>query len=278
MYLANVRLLACEFEIRTNSWEVIALLKFLMQRAEQDMPVVERGLVTVTSTCDEFRYEGDGIEPDFELTAPSAVDALYNRLYDRAIAALPDHIRIIAAYGARAGNGFLMAGPAGSGKTVLAIHLLLDGFEITGDMLVLLRDTHAIPFPRKFYLREEGVPLLPRLASRSKFAAAARNPQTGRVIALDPLEFGKPWRIAATPVESIFWLEPNFGAARSVLRRCSKVDMVRNLVSQCVPPASRRRDWLSDLCTTVDGADTHVLALGNLDSATTAMRGALRHL
>ncbi len=73
-YTTQIRLLACEFEIHTNSREVMALLSFVTQSAEQDVPVVERGRVTVTWTGDEFRFEGDGIEADIELSLPNVVD------------------------------------------------------------------------------------------------------------------------------------------------------------------------------------------------------------
>jgi hypothetical protein len=277
-YTAHIRLLACEFEILTNSRDVMALLAFLTQRADQDMPIVERGAVTVTWTGDEFRFEGDGIEADFELGLPSAVDALYRHMYGRAIAALPDHIRVGAACGTQRGWSFLIAGPQGVGKTVLALHLLLDGFDITGDALTLLRGGEAVPFPRKFELRQDCLPQLPKLASMERFASIARNPQGERVVALDPHAFGKPWRISPAPVAAIFCLEPNFGAARTTLLPCAKVDTVRRLIAQCTPPVSGRRDWLADLCATVDRADTYVITLGDLASASTAIGSALARL
>jgi hypothetical protein len=274
-YTMHIRLLACEFEIRTNSWDVMGLLFSLTQRADQDMPIAERGAVTVTWTGDEFRFEGDDIEADFELSLTSAVDALYHHMCGRAIAALPDHIRIGAACGAQEGLSFLIAGPQGAGKTVLALYLLLDGFEITGDALILLRGGEAVPFPRKFRLSEESISLIPKLASIERFAETARNPQAERVVAVDPQMFGKTWRISPAPVAAIFCLECNFGAARTTLLPCAKVDMVRRLVAQCAPPASGRRDWLADLCATVDRADTYVIALGDLASAAAAIGGAL---
>ncbi len=277
-YVTYVRLLACEFEVRTNSREVMALLSFVTQRAEQAVPVVERGTVTVTWTGDEFRFEGDGFAADFELSSTSVVDALYHYMHGRAVAALPDHIRIGAACGTRWGRSFLIAGPPSAGKTVLALHLLLDGFAITGDALVLLRGGEAVPLPRKFQLSEESIALLPELANIERFARTARNPQAQRIIGLDPQSFGKRWRISPAPVAAIFYLEPNFGAARSTLLPCAKVDMVRCLIPQCAPPVSGRRDWLSDLCATVDRADTYVIALGDLASAAAAIAKALARL
>jgi hypothetical protein len=268
-YIEHIRLLACEFEIRTNLQELANRLSRLTQRAEQDVPVVQRCAVIVTWTGEEFRISGDGLEDDFELSVMSALETLYQGLHSRSIAALPDHIRINAASGMHAGGSFLIIGPERAGKTTLAVSLMLEGIDITGDALVLLCDGKALPFPRKFHVREDSVGRMPRLRTIGRFASCISNPQEGRLVALDPLEFGKPWRIAPAAVSSIFYIEPNYGA-RTTLQRYGKVEMIRHILPQCAPPVSGRRDWLSDLCATVEQANTFVIELGDLESAVAA--------
>ncbi len=275
-YVEHIRLLGCEFEIRTNSRDVINRLSCITQCAEQDVPVTHRCAVTITWTItwtgDEFRISGDGVKDDFEFTATSAIETLYKRLRGRAVTALPDHIRINAASGTHAGGSFLIMGPEGAGKTTLALSLMLEGIDITGDGLVLLRDGEALPFPRKFYVREDSIGRVPRLRVIDRFAACISNPQEGRLVVLDPLEFGKPWRIVPAAVSTIFCIEPNHGA-RSALRRGGKLDMTRRVLQHCSPPISGRRQWLGDLCATVDRAQTFVIELGDLDSAVAATIG-----
>jgi hypothetical protein len=265
-HIEHIRLLCCEFEIQTDSRELADWLSHLTQRAEQDVPLVQRCTVTITWTGEEFRISGDGMEDDFELSVTSALETLYQRLHGRAIAALPDHIRINATSGMHAGGSFLIIGPEGAGKTTLALSLMLQGIDVTGDVLVLLRDGEALPFPRKFYAREDSIGRIPKLSLSGRFAACVSNPQEGRVVALDPLEFGKPWRIAPAAVSTLLYIEPNHGA-RSALRRIGKVDMTRRVLRHCLPPISGRRDWLGDLCATVNQAETFVVELGELDSA-----------
>jgi len=265
-YVEHIRLLCCEFEIRTNSRDLINRLSYITQRAEQDVPVVQRGTVTITWTGAEFRIYGDGVEDDFELSALSTLETLYQRLHGRALAALPDHIRIRAASGMHAGRSFLIIGPARAGTTTLALSLMLEGLNITGDELVLLRDGKAVAFPRKFHLREDSIGRIPGLRIIDRFAACIDNPQMGRLVALDPLEFGKPWRIAPASVSTIFYIEPNHGA-RTTLQRSGKLEMVRRVLPQCAAPISGRRDWLGDLSGTVDRADTFIMELGDLGSA-----------
>jgi hypothetical protein len=267
-YVDHVRLLSCEFEIRTNSRELIDMFSAVTQRAEQDVPVVERCTVTVDWTGDEFRIDIGGMEDDFELSVTSALETLYRRLHSRAIAALPDHIRIYAATGMHTGSAFLIIGPERAGKTTLALSLMLEGVDITGDALVLLRDGQALAFPRKFHAHEDSLGRLAKLPL-DRFAGAISNPQEGRIVALDPLEFGKPWRIMPAAVSAVFYIEPNFDG-RSTLRRSGKVEMIHRVLPHCAPPMSSRRDWLGDLCATVDRAETFLIELGDLQSALTA--------
>lgn len=273
-YVEHIRLLSCEFEIRTNSPELVDRLSYITQRAEQDVTVEQRCTITVTWTGDEFRVHGDGMDDDFEFSVTSALETLYQRLYGQAIATLPDHIRINAASGMQGARSFLIMGPERAGKTALALSLMLEGIDITGDGLVLLRDGEALPVPRKFHLREDSIGRVPGLRVIDRFAGCINNPQEGRVVALDPLEFGKPWRIAPALVSTMLYIEP-YDGARTTLLRCGKVEMIRRVLPHCAPPISGRRDWLGDLCATIDRAETFVIKLGDLDSAVAATKGVL---
>jgi hypothetical protein len=273
-YIEHIRLLCCEFEIQTNSQNLINHLSSITQRAQQDVPVVQRCTVTITWTGEEFRITGDGMEDDFEFSVMSALETLYQRLHSRSIAALPDHIRINAASGMHAERSFLIIGPERAGKTTLAVSLMLEGIDITGDALVLLCDGKALPFPRKFHVREDSIGHMPGLRVIDRFAAWINNPQYGRLVALDPLEFGKPWRIAPATVGTIFYIDPNLGS-RTTLRPCGKVEMIQRVLPQCAPPVSGRRNWLGELCATVEQADTFVVKVGDLESALAATRDAL---
>ncbi|MBV8118806.1 MAG: hypothetical protein JO081_02570 [Alphaproteobacteria bacterium] len=268
-YVDHIRLLSCEFEVQTDSRELMDLLCLVTPRAEQDVPVVTRCTATVDWTGEEFRIDIDGVEDDFELSVTSAVETLCQRLANRAIATLPDHIRVNAATGIHAGSAFLLIGPERSGKTTLALSLMLENIDITGDGLVLLRGSKVIAFPRKFYAREDSLVLLPRLRLIDRLAGSIRNPQEGRVVALDPLELGKSWRIAPAPVSTILYIEPNFGGS-SIMRRSGKVEMIQRLLPHCAPPISARRGWLGELCDIVNRAATFVLELGDLDAAVAA--------
>jgi hypothetical protein len=273
-YVEHIRLLCCEFEIQTNSPEIYRLLHHVTQRAEQNVPVVHRESLTITWTDGEFRITGDDMEEDFELSASCAVESIYQHLHGRAIATLPDHIRVNAACGMHEEHSFLIVGPQPAGRTTLTISLLLDGVDMNGDGLVLLHDGEALPFPRRFHLAEEGIARLPKLKSIGRFAARAENPQEGRLVSLDPLELAMPWRIAPAAVSALFYIEPNHGA-ETKMSRSGKVEMIRRVLPHCAPPLSGRRDWVGDICTTLDRADTFVIELGDLTSAVAQIVSAL---
>lgn len=219
---------------------------------------------------EEYRISGGGYDDEFELSLPVAFNTLFARLHDRAIAAMPDHIRIHAASGLAPGGMFLLVGEKFAGKTTLATHLLLEGFDIVGDELVLLRRGIAVTFPRRFYLRYPAISLLPGLDD-TRGAPFVNSEIQGRLLAIDPQSLGKKWCIREAPVQSVFFIEPNHGSVSSIVLS-SKVDMVRRVLAQSTPPSSARKDWLADLCATINAASNFVIHLGDLASATVALR------
>ena len=271
----QLRLLACAFDIRSNSADFIARLGYLAQRAEQYFPLEQRCTIEVMQSDDGLRISDDSGVIGSELSTPGAFEALYERMHKRALDRLPEHIRIHAASGMAPQGVFLLVGPKRSGKTTLVLRLLADGYDVTGDELVLLRDGQAVAFPRKFYVREGSLGLLPQVEALKACSPFVSNAREGRLIAVDPTRFGRPWHIRPARVAAIFFIEPNHGA-RSVVTPCRKVDMVRRIVSECTPPASGRPDWIADLCRTVDQAETVTIRLGELDSAALAITELLR--
>jgi len=137
-----------------------------------------------------------------------------------------------------------------------------------------MRDGQATAWPRAFQISHDAIALLPQLNQSERFRAVAAAPRHGWREAVDPLEFGKPWHIATSPVCAFFDIEPNFGA-RTRVRPCGKVEMVRRVMAQTLPPSVQQAQWLAGLTAAIDRADTFILQLGELDSAVDAIREAL---
>jgi hypothetical protein len=267
----RLQYLGCRVDIRTDVESFAQRLPYLAQQAEQEYPV--RHQVAFDITCEEGAYvireDGDAVAGN--MTAETAFETLFRRVHERAFATVPDDIRIHAASGTHDGGMFLFVGSPMAGKTTLALYLLREGMDLMGDELVLMRNGRAVTFPRKFYPREGSFDLLPP----ADYGGLPRVYDTDGAtrVAVDPTTFGRPWRIRPLPVKAIFYLEPEFGGLSSC-RPCTKVDMVRLVTEQCLPPKSNK-GWIGDLCAMVNNATTIRLAVGDLRSASIAVRRAL---
>ncbi|MDR3466123.1 MAG: hypothetical protein P4M07_09280 [Xanthobacteraceae bacterium] len=242
----------------------------MAQRAEQELPLLERCEITVTFADGEYRISGGGEADEIELSLAVTFSALFTRMHEHALRHYADHIRIHAASGFAPDGLVLLVGEKEAGKTTTAMHLLLEGFEMVGDELVLLRHGEAITFPRPFYLRHGALALLPPFGDTST-APFVNSDVGGKLIAVDPQKLGRRWRIRPAPVRAMVFLEPNHGGTTS-FKACSKVEMVQRVLTQASPPSSGRADWVSDFCSTINQAETVIARMGDLHSATALFR------
>lgn len=243
----------------------------MVQHADHDIPLVERVDMSVLWEDGEYRIGGGGAGVDTEFNLGTAVDTLIARMHHAALRPFATHTRIHAASGIGPDGMVLLVGDKRSGKTTLAAHLLLQGFEMLGDELVLLRGGQAVTFPRRFYLRPAALDLLPGLGSLAGGAPSAENDREGRMVAVDPPMLGRPWRIRPAPIAAVVFIEPNH-TGTSRIATCPKLEMVRQVLAQCSPPASAGAGWVSDLCRTINRCTTVTAHLGDLPTATEALR------
>ena len=232
-------------------------------------------MISVTRSGEEFRISNDEGVEDYEMSAAVVIDQLFKRMHRMALANLPDHVCLRAVTGNQAGQSVSDSGVEKFGKTTLAVSLLLAGFDISGDELAVLLDGKAVAFPRRFIVHGDCVELLPELKSCEEFAAFASNPARETVIHLTQPGLGKPWRFGPLHVSAIFLLEPNYGA-RTRIEPCGKLEMLRRMMPQCIPPISKRANWIGDLSRTVDDSKTYMLRIGELDSAVLAVKERLQ--
>jgi hypothetical protein len=159
-------------------------------------------------------------------------------------------------------------GPPRAGKTTLMTRLIYAGFSVHGDEMVLLKGGAALPYPRPFGVRPATVRLIPQLASLCPADAGAS-------LVTDPAELGFDWVIEPAPVAAVFYLEPNHGG-RTRLAQCPKYLMAQRVMAQSTGPAGDKRQWIRDVCDTLDAASSYSLILGDLDEAVTELTGVLQ--
>ncbi|MBV8358233.1 MAG: hypothetical protein JO189_09905 [Deltaproteobacteria bacterium] len=273
--MERLQLLACTVEIRTELPEFAYRLRYVTQHADQDHVVTDHAAFDVAREGENYIVCEDGAVIFSGRAVEMALVELFERMHARAFAALPDDIRIHAASGMDQGRMFLLVGNPFSGKTTLSMHLLLEGMEMIGDELVLLRNGLAVAFPRKFYPRESSLPLLPGLRLPGTDLPCVFDADGAKRIAIDPAALGRLWHIARAPVKAVFYLDPDFSRKTRVYP-CTKVEMVRLVMEQCTPPLSRRKGWIADLCDMINGATARMIAVGDFSSIAVDIRKNLR--
>ena len=273
--MERLQVLACTVEIRTDLPDFAHRLRYGTQHADQDHVVTDHAGFDVAREGETYIVREDGAVTFAGRAVEMAFAALFERIHARAFAALPDDIRIHAASGVHQGRMFLLVGNPFSGKTTLALHLLLEGMEMVGDELVLLNNGLAVTFPRKFYPRESSLALLPGLKLAGSNLPFVFDTHGEKRLAVDPAAFGRPWRIARAPVKAVFYLDPDF-SRKTRLYPCTKVEMVRLVMEQCTPPLSRRKGWIADLCAMINGAAARMIAIGDFSQIAVDIRKSLR--
>lgn len=100
-----------------------------------------------------------------ERCAPGVTSAYYalKEIFARFAAAIPNSVAFYSALVAIDGRGVLLAGPASSGKTLLALHLSDRGARLLGDTTALigLRNGTVRALPRRASVRDSSLPFLP---------------------------------------------------------------------------------------------------------------------
>jgi hypothetical protein len=259
-------ILACNFDLRTNSEEVFESFRYIVQRSEQDFPVSRHHHYSVTHDERGYLLVEDGTVLTQELARFIILENLSKRMHQHAFEALPAYSRIHAASGFAGDRFFIVCGEKYAGKSTLSLRLLYEGFQMVGDELVMLHKTKAVTFPRKMYIRHDCVDLVPAFQSLADSLPFVSNAHDDKIFAFDPLLISRPWRIRPAPIATFIYIEPNHGG-RSRLRSCGKLEMVQRILMQANAPITPSPNWIGEITSAIDMADTYILELGDLESA-----------
>jgi energy-coupling factor transporter ATP-binding protein EcfA2 len=276
MPIASFRVLASEFRIRCEAPDFLSRLTGNVTRARHEHPILVRHDWQVALGPGGYRLIDDSGAGTIADTIDELHGQILRRISAEALAALPQHGLMRAAIGHHEGRCFLLVGDRGSGKTTLALALLLAGIEISGDDMVLWRADEAMAYPQRFHFWEPTRDLLPALPPYQGAPLLAGGNRQLK-IPVDPIDLGCDWRIRSAPIAALFCLDTNFGG-QSLLRRCSAVEALHRVVPQCGAPPSGDPAWIGPLSNLLAHAHTAILTLGTLDSAIRWIRIALDRL
>ena len=274
MFERSIQLLSCEFSVSTNAEPVVRWLDGVRPNAVQDHPVSRRHRLEVHREDGGYRVLEDGADHGLITGLEEAGALVERRLHELAFGALAEYTKIHAGCATWRGRRFLVVGHGRAGKTTLMTRLLVDGFSVEGDEMVLVRNGCVVAYPRRFGIRRRTLDLVPQvgvLAPHLSGALAANEPDGYQILALDPSQLGLPWRIGSGPAEVLLLLDGRH-AGPTEARACPDHLMVRGVIAQSSPPSTGRAAWVRDVCTVVRGAASYWLTLGDLDSAVSVVR------
>ena len=266
--------LACEFRISSNDDAFVRRLDSLQASAIQDHPVTETHRFDVWFDGHAYRICEDNRAPDVHHDLEEAVARVDGRLHEIAFEAVADRTKLHAGSGTWNKRRFLVVGDRGAGKTTLMTRLLFEGCAVEGDEMVLLRDGHAIAYPRRFGIRRRTLKLVPQVAPLAAHLVDEPGVEESggvHVLAFDPIQVGLTWRITAGPVAVLFFLSPpDHGPTRIV--PCSRQRMAQRLMTQSAPPRAGSAALIHEIGTLVRDAASYEIVMGDLDSAVVAVR------
>ena len=270
----SVHLLACEFHVTTDTERVFRWLDGVLPSAVQDHPVSRRHRLDVREDAGGYRVREDGEDRGVLGSPEDAAALVERRLHELAFEAVAGCTKIHAGCATWEGRRFLVVGHGRAGKTTLMTRLLVDGFAVEGDEMVLVRDGQVVAYPRRFGIRRRTLGLVPQVGALVPEIARAPipdEPDGYQIMSLDPSQLGLSWRIGTGPVDVLLLLEgrhPEPTAARS----CPDQLMVQSVMAQSEPPSTGPATWVRDVCALVRGAAKYLVILGDLDSAVAVVR------
>jgi len=222
-----------------------------------------------------YRIVEDGVLPG--LSVPNRMEMLNKLLmlvHSKSLSLFPGTIRIHAGYGERGGRRFLVIGDKGTGKSTLMVKLLLGGFRVTGDELVLVKDGEAFPFPRRFHIKQGSVPLLPEMAGLFETLPWNDTTYGHKMFSFSPKDAGFGWTVDAGRIDALFYLEPNHGGETRI-EESPKLGMLEKIMPMTFLSETGDHRKIPALCSMVDGADCYILRNGDLGEAVEALKKLL---
>ena len=246
-------------------------LDFIIHEAEQDLPPLKEATYEFEVRDDVYEIRRDGKLCFSSDDLPDTIFNLQWLVHKEALKDVADSIRIHAGCGEWDGRRFIVVGDKGVGKTTLMIHLLFSGFRIIGDELVLVRDGKAMPFPRRFHIKEGSMGLLPRMSGMFETLPRNMTSYGQKMYSFTPQDAGYRWKIDEGEVRAIFYLVPNHGG-ESRVEACPKVMMVQRVMPMSFLSESSDHLKINQLCGMVERADCYLLHVGDLEGAVSALR------
>jgi hypothetical protein len=247
--------------------EILTAIRYLECDPEIAASPVEDLTFCIERCRSHYRIVRDGELLREQISPQGVIESLHAELMFLSLADFPLAPLLHAASLRRGGRRLLLVGPKGSGKTILALQLIYEGYEFEGDENVFVTIDGVVPRPRCLRVKESAVTFLPNLATILDAAPYYQGPPGPRTYNLDPRAAGaRSWRIEQGKVDAVVLLRANHGGYSSV-RPLPSLEVVREVMQECALPETGRAAAVGAIAKTIGGAKGFDLSLGDLSGA-----------
>jgi hypothetical protein len=243
--------------ITTESPEASRVVAQFAQRADQDLPREARVVLDITSVGSEQFRVLDGGDLVATVKGPAALlEVLFARVFGRAfeLAGLKGWLTVQGSLVRLGSRRVAVIGPPGSGKTTMALALLLDSGEVEGDEFFLARNGTVVAAPRRFNVKPGTFDIVPRAR------VLLPGPTIGSIRAVDPTEHGFSWRLPVGPIDGMVLLRRT--EAASCLEPVPAARAAQTVVEQARPMMETRAALVREASALVASVPTYSLQSG----------------
>lgn len=160
----------------------------------------------------------------------------------------------------------LFVGGKRSGRTTLALDLLMRGYDVEGDTYALIDGRSVIMVPSRLFAADDIGSLVPAIRGLAEMSPRQRGWHGQEAFAIDPSLPGRPWTIRRGGVRSLVFLEPNLGGS-TVMGRMSPDAALTRLMALAMMPEAGVALAAARLRSLTIETPAYRMSLGDLESA-----------
>lgn len=260
---------AVELDLDAAAPEVDEALRGLRQGAVHPMAPRASVALRVVSTDGVHHVDDNGDRLASVTTGRAVLDTAFTRTYRRALElpALGGWVRVHGTVLQVAGQRWAIVGPAGAGKTTLALAALAAGEQAEVDESFLVRDGEVLGVARRFHVKPGSEVVVPAVAPWLATAPVLEGSPPLRL--LDPTEIGRPWPLTCGPVDHVAIVERG---PVTDLRPLAATEAAPSVMGQAFPTVEARSTVVRQVASLLRGAAVHRLVVGPDGRAIDALR------
>jgi hypothetical protein len=247
--------------------EILAAIRYLECDPEIAAPPLEDLTFAIERYRSYYRIIRDGELVREQMSPQGVTESLHAQLMFLSLADFPSAPLLHAASFRRGGRRILFVGPKGSGKTILSLQLIREGYDFEGDENVFVTTDGVVPRPRCLRVKESALTFLPGLTRILDTAPYYQVPPGPRIYNLDPRTVdARSWRIERGKVDAVVLLRPNHGGYSSA-RPLPSLEVVREVMQESALPETGRAAAVGAIAKAIGSAQGFDLSLGELKGA-----------